>query len=138
MAQGFIRTAILSGILVAFAPGIALGGDPIPQKGTTPYVTHFIFRPLVSLDVPGFKATAFEATGTTENMKGEKMLDKMAARCVAINIDTGPKTYIDGACVLADSDGDKIFSTFIFSVVPVEATVSHVLPIEGRWVRPGG
>ena len=58
MAQGFIRTAILSGILVAFAPGIALGGDPIPQKGTTPYVTHFIFRPLVSLDVPGFKATA--------------------------------------------------------------------------------
>ena len=52
------------------------------------------------------------AAGTTENMKGEKMLDKMAARCVAINIDTGPKTYIDGACVLADSDGDKIFSTF--------------------------
>ena len=112
MAQGFIRTAILSGILVAFAPGIALGGDPIPQKGTTPYVTHFIFRPLVSIDVPGFKATAFEATGTTENMKGEKMLDKMSARCVAINIDTGPKTYIDGACVLADSDGDQIFSTF--------------------------
>ena len=23
-----------------------------------------------------------------------------------------PKKYIDGACVLADSDGDKIFSTF--------------------------
>ncbi len=53
-----------------------------------------------------------DSIGTTENMKGEKMLDKMAARCVAINIDTGPKTYIDGACVLADSDGDKIFSTF--------------------------
>ena len=24
----------------------------------------------------------------------------------------GPKKYIDGACVLADADGDKIFSTF--------------------------
>jgi len=112
MAQGFIRTAILSGILVAFAPGIALGGDPIPQKGTTPYVTHFIFRPLVSLDVPGFKATAHEMTGSTENMKGEKMLDKMAARCVAVDIETGPKKYIDGACVLTDADGDQIFSTF--------------------------
>ena len=25
---------------------------------------------------------------------------------------SGPKKYIDGACVLADTDGDKIFSTF--------------------------
>ncbi len=112
MAQGFIRTAIFSGVLIAFSPGIALGGDPIPQKGTTSYVTHFIFRPLVSLEAPGFKATAHEMTGTTENMKGEKMLDKMAARCVAVDIDSGPKTYIDGACVLTDSDGDQIFSTF--------------------------
>ena len=88
MAQGFIRTAIFSGVLIAFAPGIALG-DPVAKKGTTPYVTHFIFRPLVSLDAPGFKATAHEMTGTTENMKGEKMLDKMAARCVAVDIETG-------------------------------------------------
>jgi hypothetical protein len=45
-------------------------------------------------------------------MKGEKMLDKMSARCTALKVDSGPKKYIDGACVLADSDGDKIFSTF--------------------------
>jgi len=67
---------------------------------------------LVSLDVPGFKATAHEMTGTTENMNGEKMLDKMAARCVAVDIDSGPKKYIDGACVLTDREGDQIFSTF--------------------------
>ena len=45
-------------------------------------------------------------------MKGEKMLDKMSARGTALSVDSGPKKYIDGACVLADADGDKIFSTF--------------------------
>jgi hypothetical protein len=45
-------------------------------------------------------------------MKGEKMLDKMSARCEALSVDSSPKKYIDGACVLADADGDKIFSTF--------------------------
>jgi hypothetical protein len=45
-------------------------------------------------------------------MKGEKMLDKMSAHCAAINVASGEKKYIDGACVLTDTDGDKIFSTF--------------------------
>jgi len=88
-------------------------GEGLEKKGTTPYVTHFIFRPLMNLDVSELgKAIALEAVGTTQNMKGEKMLDKMSARCVAINVASGEKKYIDGACVLADSDGDKIFSTF--------------------------
>ena len=83
------------------------------KKGTTPYVTHFIFRPVLSLDVGDLgMATQLEAVGTTQNMKGEKMLDKMSARCVALNVASGDKKYIDGACVLADADGDKIFSTF--------------------------
>jgi hypothetical protein len=111
MTYGLARTAILSGILMALSSGIALS-DPLPEKGTTPYVTHFVFRPLVSLDTQGFKATAHEMTGSTENMNGESMLDNMAARCVAVDIETGPKKYIDGACVLTDSDGDQIFSTF--------------------------
>src|SRR5262245_20653393 len=45
-------------------------------------------------------------------MKGEAMFNKMSARCTALSIDSGGKKYIDGACVLADKDGDKIFSTF--------------------------
>jgi hypothetical protein len=45
-------------------------------------------------------------------MKGEKIFDKMSAHCVALSVEAGDKKYIDGACVLADSDGDKIFSTF--------------------------
>jgi hypothetical protein len=40
------------------------------------------------------------------------MLDKMSAHCTALSVASGDKKYIDGACVLADSDGDKIFSTF--------------------------
>jgi hypothetical protein len=107
-----VRTAFVSGLFMAVAPGIVIA-DPMEKKGTTPYVTHFIFRPVQSLEVPGLgTATLLEAVGTTQNMKGEKMLDKMSARCTALSVDSGPKKYIDGACVLADTDGDKIFSTF--------------------------
>jgi hypothetical protein len=68
---------------------------------------------LQNLDISGLgTATLLEAVGTTENLKGEKMLDKMWARCMALSVASGPKKYIDGACVLADADGDKIFSTF--------------------------
>lgn len=107
-----VKTALLTGLLLAFVPGVALGAQ-IEKKGTTPYLTHFVFRPLTSIDIPGVgTATALEAVGTTENMKGEAMLDKMSAYCTAVSIATGGKNYIDGACVLADRDGDKIFSTF--------------------------
>jgi hypothetical protein len=103
---------IAIGAVLALAPGSVLG-EPIEKKGTTPYRTHFVFRPLASIDIPGLgTATALEAVGTTENMKGEKMLDKMSAHCTAVNVASGDKKYIDGACVLADSNGDKIFSTF--------------------------
>jgi hypothetical protein len=104
--------ALFSGVFVALAPG-AVVADPIAKSGVTPYVTHFIFRPVTSIDIPGLgTATSLEATGITQNMKGDKMLDKMSAHCTALNIASGDKKYIDGACVLADSDGDKIFSTF--------------------------
>jgi hypothetical protein len=107
-----VKAALLSGALMAFAPGVVVG-EPIAKKGTTPYVTHFIFRPLMSIDIPGLgTATNLEAVGTTQNMNGEKMLDKMSARCAALSVASGDKKYIDGACVLTDSDGDQIFSTF--------------------------
>src|SRR5258708_36987089 len=111
-AMTLVKTALFAGVLVALAPAVVLG-QPIEKKGTTPYVTHFIFRPLTSIDVAELgKATTLEPVGTTQNMKGEKMLDKMSVQCTALNVSSGDKKYIDGACVLADSDGDKIFSTF--------------------------
>jgi len=71
-------------VLMVVAPG-AVRGEPIENKGTTPYVTHFIFRPVMNLDVPGLgTAVQLEAVGTTENMKGEKMFDKMSAHCAAL------------------------------------------------------
>ena len=110
--MALVKTVLASAMLMAVGPGIVMA-DPIEKKGITPYVTHFIFRPVQSLEVPGLgTATLLEAVGTTQNMKGEKMLDKMSARCVALNVSSGDKKYIDGACVLADADGDKIFSTF--------------------------
>ena len=112
VANTVVKAALFAGILTAFAPTVVLG-QSMEKKGTTPYVTHFIFRPLTSIDIAGLgKATTLEAVGTTQNMKGEKMLDKMSARCEALSVDSGPKKYIDGACVLADADGDMIFSTF--------------------------
>ena len=111
-ARTVVKAALFAGVLTIFAPAV-VSGQSIEKKGTTPYVTHFIFRPLTSIDIADLgKATTLEAVGTTQNMKGEKMLDKMSARCVALNVASGEKKYIDGACVLTDSDGDKIFSTF--------------------------
>src|SRR6266700_7657620 len=111
VAMTLVKTALFAGVLVAFSTVVL--GQSTEKKGTTPYVTHFIFRPLMTIDVGELgKATTLEAVGTTQNMKGEKMLDKMSARCAALNVASGDKKYIDGACVLADSDGDKIFSTF--------------------------
>ncbi len=108
------KAALLSGMLVTLTPGSVLGAtEEMPKKGTTPYVTHFVFRPLMTIDIPGLgTATPLEAVGTTQNMKGEKTFDKMSAHCTALSVAAGDKKYIDGACVLADSDGDKIFSTF--------------------------
>ena len=107
-----MEAAVLCAALVTIVPAAA-GEQTTEKKGTTPYVTHFIFRPIMSIDIPGLgTATNLEAVGTTQNMKGEKMLDKMSAHCTALNVASGDKKYIDGACVLADSDGDKIFSTF--------------------------
>jgi hypothetical protein len=111
-AMTLVKGVLLSGLLLAFAGGAVLSAEG-PNKGTTPYVTHFVFRPLMSIEVPSIgTVTTLEAVGTTENTKGETMFDKMSARCEALSVDSGPKKYIDGACVLADSDGDKIFSTF--------------------------
>jgi hypothetical protein len=110
--QRTVAAMLFSGSLIAFAPAVVLGQD-IEKKGTTPYVTHFVFHPLTSIDVPGVgKASSLEAVGPTENLKGEKMLDKMNAKCTAVSIETGGKKYIDGACALTDSGGDVVFSTF--------------------------
>jgi hypothetical protein len=105
-----ILTAALVASAITFVPGIA---HPIERSGTTPYVTHFVFRPVMTLDAAELgKAVALEAVGTTENMNGEEMLDKMSAHCAALNVKSGDQDFIEGACVLADSDGDQIFSTF--------------------------
>src|SRR3974390_3288322 len=110
MTFNLAKIAAFSALLI-LASGSVLGA-PMEKKGTTPYVTHFIFRPLETIDTAVGSVTVLEAVGTTENMKGEKMLDKMSARCEALNVASGDKKYLDGACVLADSAGDKILPTF--------------------------
>jgi hypothetical protein len=75
-------------MLISAGLGAALA-DSTEKKGTTPYVTHFIFRPVQSLEVPGLgTATLLEALGTTQNMKGEKMFDKMSVRRVSASLRT--------------------------------------------------
>jgi len=111
MRSKFLIAAASAALLLPTSATFA--AEQVPSKGTTPYVTHFVFRPLLSIDVSGVGTVAtLEATGTTDNMKGEKMLDKMSAGRLALNVQSGEKKYIGGASVLADAYGDKIFSTF--------------------------
>ena len=51
-ATTLVKSALLSGALLAFAPGVACA-EQMAKKGTTPYVTHFIFRPLMSIGITG-------------------------------------------------------------------------------------
>ena len=107
-----IYVVTLCAVLILSINGNVLA-DTMGKKGTTPYVTHFVFRPVLNIDVPDLgTATLLEATGITENMEGKKMLDNMSARCAVLNVAAGDKKCIDGVCVLTDSDGDKIMSTF--------------------------
>ena len=92
--QPIFLTAVLASAWLFSSSSIVFAGA-IGQKGTDPYVTHFIFRPLQTLDVSGVgTATLLEAVGTTENMKGETMFNKMSARCTALSIDSGGKKYM--------------------------------------------
>jgi hypothetical protein len=94
-----LKALLLSGTMIAATPGLGVA-QTTEKKGTTPYVTHFIFIPVKSIDVGELgTATLLEAVGTTQNLKGEKMLDKMSAHCTALNVSSGDKKYIDGACV---------------------------------------
>jgi hypothetical protein len=83
-ARTRVKTALLSGLLMAFAPWLLLA-QPIEKTGT--YVAHFVFRPLLTPDV-------------------------LVLGTVAPSLEATPVHCTDGACVLTDSDGDKIFSTF--------------------------
>ena len=41
------------GAAVDIVPGSVVA-QQMEKKGTTPYVTHFIFRPLMSIDIPAY------------------------------------------------------------------------------------
>jgi len=107
-----VKTTLITGAFMALAAGAVLGA-PIEKKGSTSYTTHYVFHPVGDIDVAGVgKVTALEMVGTTENTKGEPIFDKMKARCFAVNVDTGGKKWIDGACAMTDNDGDVVFSSF--------------------------
>src|SRR3990172_2517706 len=107
-----VKTALLLGVVMAFAPGVVFGGA-IEKKGATSYSAHYVFRPLLSIDIPGVgKATAMEFIGPTENTKGEAIFDKMTARCAAVSVESGGQKWMDGGCTMTDKDGDLVFSTF--------------------------
>lgn len=111
-AVTLLKTVLLSGAVMAFIPAATLAQE-VPKQGTTRYVTHFVFHPLSTVNIPGVgQVTALDAAGPTENMDGQKMLNNMKAKCAAVKVDSGGKKYIDGACALTDKDGDVIFSTF--------------------------
>jgi hypothetical protein len=75
-------------VMMAFAPGVVLGAE---TKGTTPYVTQHFSTGGEPRCTPVGTATLLEALGITQNMKGEKMFDKMSAHCEALNVAPGDR-----------------------------------------------
>ena len=89
----FIKTALFFVVLVAVAPGPGSVSGTTNRKERDHALRDALhFWPLMSIDIPGLgTATNLEAVGTTQNMKGEKMLDKMSARCAALSVASGGK-----------------------------------------------
>lgn len=84
-----------------------------PKEGTTNYVIHYVMQPISVIDVGRLgKAVALELVGTTANLDGGKLMDKMIAHCIAVKIDSGSAKYMNGGCTMTDKDSDRIFTTF--------------------------
>jgi hypothetical protein len=112
MNYRFVGTAMMLGVLTAVVPRAVLGGE-MPKSGSTSYTTHYVFNPTGYDEVKGVgKITPLLLVGNTTNDKGEAAFDKMKARCFAIKVEAGAKSYFDGSCSLTDEDGDAVFSTF--------------------------
>ena len=112
MIQEFVKFATIFGAGLAIASGVVLGDD-LAKKGSTSYTTRYVFNPMGYEITPGVgKVMPLLLVGTTTNTKGEAAFDKMKARCFAIKVEAGAKTYFDGACTMTDEDGDKVFSSF--------------------------
>jgi hypothetical protein len=113
MVSKFATIVIAPLAFAAFGSSSALAVKAPEKSGSTSYTTHFVFVPKSTVDIPGVgKAVALEASGPTENTKGDAFLDKMKAKCAAVSVESGGKKWIDGACALTDADGDVVFSTF--------------------------
>jgi hypothetical protein len=83
MTNQIVKTAIACGILLALSPSIA-PADPEAKQGVTPYVTHFVFRPIASVDIAGLgTATSLEAIGSTATLTGEKMSTNRSRNMIA-------------------------------------------------------
>ena len=76
VAMTLADAALLAGVLLSLAASPAFATD-LPNKGTTPYVTHFVFRPLMNVDVPGVgSVTTLEAVGTTRTSRARRCSTK--------------------------------------------------------------
>jgi hypothetical protein len=112
MIHGFIKAASIIGAVLAIFPDAVLA-EEFAKKGTTSYTTRYVFNPMGYEITPGVgKVVPMLLVGTTTNTKGEAAFDKMKARCFAIKVEAGEKSYFDGSCTMTDDDGDKVFSTF--------------------------
>lgn len=111
MAKTSLKLMLVSLLLVPMPASIL--AKELPKEGKTSYTSHYVFRPLDSMEVPGVgKVTPLEMVGTTSNTKGDPFFDNMKAKCFAISVETGGKKWIDGACAMTDADGDVVFSSF--------------------------
>ena len=114
MTNKVIKAALVLGVVAALAPAAAMAGDA-PKKGSKTFDIQYVYKPVGYSEVPGVgKITVLEAVGKAANLKGElnPYKDGYTSKCQMVSIEAGGKTWSEGACVVNDGDGDRLFSTF--------------------------
>lgn len=113
MTKTILWAALSLGAFVTYAPTPAAAEDA--KKGNASFTIHYIYHPTGYAEVANIgKVTTFEASGPTENIKGEMppFKDAFKNKCHMVSVVAAGKNWTEGACVTADGDGDLVFATF--------------------------
>lgn len=89
----------------------------LPREGATTYTAYFTSH-IVAKQALGTidNSSIREVLGVTRNTDGKPYFDGMSVRCLLYVQTVSGKVSGQGNCVEIDTDGDKVFSTFDYTV----------------------
>ena len=89
----------------------------LPREGATTYTAYFTSH-IVAKQALGTidNSSIREVLGVTRNTDGKPYFEGMSVRCLLYVQTVSGKVSGQGNCVEIDTDGDKVFSTFDYTV----------------------